>query len=108
MTVYVDELFTMTPRTQEAKRYGKKWCHLWADTRQELHDFADELFAPVPVKTIRRWFQKHPTLPHYDLTESKREKAIRMGAQVMTTQDRLRQARERLAAQTATDAHDDG
>lgn len=48
-------------------------CHLYADTNEELHEFA----ARLGMK--RAWFQKG-SLPHYDLVVSKREKAVRLGA----------------------------
>jgi len=53
---------------------GKKWCHLVADDIQELHDFA------VKLGLKREWFQNHRIQPHYDITVSKREKAIKLGA----------------------------
>ena len=67
MTVWVDPL----------KDWG--WnlgpsCHLLADTREELHQFA------ARIGMQRRWFQDHPRLWHYDLTASRRAEAIRLGA----------------------------
>jgi len=48
-------------------------CHLIADTLDELHRFA------VSIGLKREWFQNH-SIPHYDLTESKRVLAINGGA----------------------------
>ncbi len=53
---------------------NKLWCHLVADDIQELHDFAQN------IGLKREWFQNHRIQPHYDITASKRELAIRLGA----------------------------
>jgi hypothetical protein len=58
---------------------GKKWCHLVADDLQELHDFATKLGLK------REWFQSHRIQPHYDITEAKREQAIKLGAIAIET-----------------------
>lgn len=47
--------------------------HLEADTLEELHEFAGRLGLR------RSWFQDR-SIPHYDISKSMREKAIRMGA----------------------------
>lgn len=54
---------------------GKLWAHLFADSVEELHNFA----ARLGLK--RAWFQNHQKLPHYDVTQQKRERAIALGAQ---------------------------
>lgn len=55
---------------------GKKWCHLIADTEEELHAFA---IGKLGLK--RAWFQVKPEgIDHYDITESKRDVAIMHGA----------------------------
>lgn len=48
-------------------------CHLIADSLDELHAFA----ASVGMK--RAWFQPKSS-PHYDLTESRRKRAVQLGA----------------------------
>ncbi len=56
---------------------GKRWAHLTADSEEELHAFAERLGL------LRESFQTTPDKPwkdHYDVTESTRELAIRMGA----------------------------
>ena len=63
MSVYVDE-----PQTSN---HG--WCHLIADSLEELHAFA----AMLHLK--RAWFQPR-SWPHYDLTVAKRTSAVRKGA----------------------------
>lgn len=53
---------------------GKLWCHLVADTLEELHGFARQLGLK------RAWFQDRTRYPHYDVTVSVREKALAIGA----------------------------
>lgn len=67
--VYVDMLID----------YGWKLgpsCHLLADTLDELHTFAEK------IGMKRSWFQMGASgnVPHYDLTASKRKKAVSLGA----------------------------
>jgi len=71
MSVYVD---TMLPCIRNANWRYSQSCHLVADSFQELHAFARELGLR------RAWFQSKSGLPHYDLTASKRRRAIKLGA----------------------------
>jgi hypothetical protein len=71
MAVYVDPLFACVPN---ANWRWKQSCHMWADTEVELHEFA----AKVGLR--RAWYQGDKTLPHYDLTASRRVKAVALGA----------------------------
>ena len=69
--VYVDQLKACVP--------NKKWkykeaCHLFADDPHELHKFAKE------IGLSRSWFQDHPRLKHYDLTQGMRWRALKAGA----------------------------
>lgn len=47
--------------------------HMLADSVEELHEMA----AKVGLK--RKWFQNHG-MPHYDLCQQKRQKAVELGA----------------------------
>ena len=67
MSVYVDPLCNF------GWQYGPS-CHLWADSVEELHEFAGRLGMP------RAWFQAEAYLPHYDLTERRRLLAVMLGA----------------------------
>ena len=49
------------------------WCHLLADNINELHEFANKIGLQID------WFQAG-SCPHYDLTTSKRTRAIKKGA----------------------------
>lgn len=55
---------------------GMKMAHMIADSLDELHAMADA------IGMQRRWFQAAPpaSFPHYDVSQSKRELAIRLGA----------------------------
>lgn len=68
--IYVDEA--------EWPWRGKMWCHLMTDSEdfEELHEFAKKLGL------VRGYFQSPPKVstPHYDITASKRDKAIKLGA----------------------------
>src|SRR5579859_2896247 len=81
--IYVDDLFTMTPRTAQARSHGNRWCHLLTDSHdlEELHQFAEKLGLK------RAWFQSHKTLPHYDLVPSKRMLAIQHGAKAVSGEE---------------------
>ncbi|WP_296276992.1 DUF4031 domain-containing protein [Pseudomonas sp. UBA7530] len=84
MAVYVD--------SEEIPWRGKLWCHLVADTLDELHDFAARLGLR------RSWFQSR-NYPHYDVTISVRQRALSMGAidaDRETIVDRSRQMRLEL------------
>ena len=56
---------------------GRRWCHLLADTDEELHAFAEALGLK------RAWFQHRDEMPwkdHYDIPDELRAEAIRAGA----------------------------
>lgn len=66
MAVYVDN--------EQIPWKGKLWCHLVADTLDELHAFA------LQIGLKRAWFQEKASFPHYDVTTTVRLKAIQSGA----------------------------
>lgn len=68
MTVYVDD--AIHPWR------GRKWAHLFSEDLDALHAFA----ARLGLK--RAWFQQPPktSWPHYDVTDTKRLQALRLGA----------------------------
>ncbi|MGH8777577.1 DUF4031 domain-containing protein [Paraburkholderia sp.] len=77
---------------------GRRWCHLVADSLDELHRFA------MSLGLRRGWFQAHASLPHYDVTVEVRDIALSRGAQTAdrrTLVMRGRQLRVELQAQTA-------
>lgn len=72
-TVMVDRLMRC-PRN--AKWQHDKACHMFAadPDLEKLHAFASRLGLK------RSWFQDKSSMPHYDLTESKRRAAVAAGA----------------------------
>ena len=74
MATYVD---TVRSYPEAGLRFSE-FCHLLADTREELHEIAEQLGVP------RRFFQDHPWRWHYDLPEHLRTLAVQRGAQVVT------------------------
>jgi len=73
MTVYVDDLKDSNQLLNQGWKYPM-YCHLAADSIGELHEFARK----IGLKEY--WFQSASTIPHYDLTESKRKEAVKAGA----------------------------
>lgn len=70
MTIYVDSAIHRT-----GPRGRKRYCHMTADTVEELHAFARFL----GVK--RCWFETSRSgTKHYDIDEATREIALSMGA----------------------------
>jgi chromosome condensin MukBEF complex kleisin-like MukF subunit len=70
MACYVDSVRSYP----EAGLRFTEFCHLLADTREELHALADELGIP------RRFFQDHPWRWHYDVPRHLRDRAVELGA----------------------------
>ncbi|MEE4333712.1 hypothetical protein ALP63_200111 [Pseudomonas syringae pv. aceris] len=66
MTIYVDNV--------KIKWAGSEWCHLVADSLDELHSFASM------IGLRRNWFQSSASYPHYDIKVTVRTKAILLGA----------------------------
>lgn len=66
MAVYVDNVRVVWR--------GRLWCHLVADSIEELHEFARKLGMR------RAWFQHAASYPHYDITVEVRTRALGFGA----------------------------
>ncbi|MCW2658691.1 MAG: bcep22 domain protein [Jatrophihabitans sp.] len=74
MACYVD---TVRSYPNAGLRFTE-YCHLLADTRDELHAMADRVGLP------RRHFQDHLWRWHYDLPEHLRTFAVAAGAHEVT------------------------
>jgi hypothetical protein len=91
MTVYVDELREYDPAQIKpgARQHGKRWCHLFADTDEELIAFA------VRLGLQPNWAQSmgHPNqrFHHFDLVPSKRALAVKRGAVEIDARERARE-----------------
>lgn len=70
----------------KGSRKTKKFCHMFALTEKELHEFAQK------IGRKRAWFHRSEQgqIPHYDLDETARAKAIKMGAQIRATKECIR------------------
>lgn len=69
MTVYVDDMRAdYRPQHRPGRRYVMS--HMIADTEDELHAIAAQ------IGVARRWYQGD----HYDITQTKRRRAIELGA----------------------------
>jgi hypothetical protein len=99
MSVYVDQLFDCSPysiKERQARRVfgGKKACHMWADTPDELHAMARR------IGLKREWFQDRISLPHYDLTPSRRRLAMALGAVERSLMEHFKAKRQGEALKT--------
>lgn len=94
MACYVD---TLRSYPDAGLRYSR-FCHLLADTRDELHAMADALGVP------RRFFQDHPWRWHHDLPEHLRDQAVELGAVEVTMHEVGALLRRRRAAAQASAA----
>jgi len=71
MSVYVD---TLMDHGWVLRGRRVKSCHMIADTSEELHALAER------IGMRRSWFQAKSSVPHYDLTASRRRAAVSLGA----------------------------
>jgi hypothetical protein len=79
VTVYVDGLRIPA----RVGRIQANWSHLTADTTEELLAFADLLGLKAA------WLQNpgHVWKEHFDLTDTRRELALQLGAQPITMRE---------------------
>ena len=70
--VYVDGI-KIYSRIKTELKHGCRWCHMWADTPEELISFAQK------IGLNSSWLQEG-RLNHFDLVPSFRAKAIKNGA----------------------------
>jgi hypothetical protein len=97
VAVYVDEASAPARVANGRVVHDSRWSHLFADTQEELHQFAEKLGLR------RSYFQ--PGQPqgngspaphwHYDLTVGKRQQAIRLGARPVTSRESIEIIRAR-------------
>jgi len=92
--VYVDAVFVAVSKDPQAKRVGgrtgHRWCHMWSEDVNALHELAQK------IGMRREWFQDRRGFPHYDLVPSRRAAAIALGAVEKPLMDYLREKREKL------------
>lgn len=84
MTVYVDNANIKATVKHKGKNLTSVWCHLTADTTEELDAFA----VSIGLKT--QWRQATGTWKeHYDLTSTRKVKAIKAGAIEVTWREHV-------------------
>ena len=66
MAIYIDNV--------QIEWRGNKWCHMVADSIDELQFFAKK----IGLKS--EWFQTSGSYPHYDVTIETRIYALKLGA----------------------------
>jgi hypothetical protein len=91
MATYVD---TVRSYPGKGLRFTE-FCHLLADTREELQAMADALGIP------HRFFQDHPWRWHHDIPEHLRARAIELGAREVTMHEVGALLRSRRAGMSA-------
>ena len=95
MAVYVDALMPCVRSTWWRWPYA---CHLFADTRAELEEFARDMGLAA------EWLQNRPDFPHFDLTRGMRARAIRLGAFEATREQTAAVLRKNREAREAREA----
>lgn len=92
MAVWVDDMRIV--------KHQRLWCHLVADSWEEMH-----AFALLHLQLESRRFHRRAKLPHYDITVEERELALRLGAQAASQKDIVRTARQLLqSAKSSADS----
>ena len=75
MTVYVDDAY-ITARVRSGRlTHDSRWCHMTADTTEELVAFAVSLGLQAKYIQYRGTWKEH-----FDVTEPKRRLAVSKGA----------------------------
>jgi hypothetical protein len=71
--------------------HDSRWSHLFADTQEELHAFAEKLGLRRPYFQPGRPRGDGSPSPHwhYDLTAGKRQQAISLGARLVTSRESI-------------------
>ncbi|OZD48633.1 hypothetical protein CH252_19080 [Rhodococcus sp. 06-1477-1B] len=97
MTVYVDNFMVRADVPNGDRVVRGRWCHMTADTREELDAMADLI-------GLRRSWIQHPGTwkEHYDVTMTKRAAAVRAGAVEITLREAVALHKARRAALAGT------
>lgn len=98
MTVYVDDMFKKATVPNGNGSVTGEWCHMQADTREELDAMADRI-------GLRRSWIQHPdndVKRHYDVTRPMRARAVAAGAVEVGMLDLSRMRKKWRAERDAT------
>ncbi len=90
MTIYVDETRDYANVRGVMIHLGTRWCHMWSDKDdEELNTFARGIGMRL------KWLQDHAEhFHHYDLTPSRRARAVSAGAVEVKLKEWLRRQRD--------------
>lgn len=90
MTVYVDDAFIPAKVRSGSLTHNSRWCHLTADSSEELVAFAQDIgLHPKYIQYPGTWKE------HFDVTESRRKRAVAKGAVEVSWRERTMQLAER-------------
>ncbi len=67
---------------------NQMWCHMYSLNVWALHDFAKS------IGLKRSWFRAREEFPHYDLSPSKRAKAVKAGAIEVTCREMVKLSKD--------------
>lgn len=104
MSVYVDDMFRKATVPNGARSVTGEWCHMQADTREELDAMADKI-------GLRRSWIQYPdddVKRHYDVTRPRRAAAVAAGAIEMGMLDLARLRAKWRAERRARVANESG
>lgn len=94
MTVYVDDAFIPAKVHSGRLTHDSRWCHLTADSTEELVAFATGIGLQAKyIQYPGTWKE------HFDVTESKRRLAVAKGAVEVNYHDHVRKMGERRMAE---------
>lgn len=74
MSVYVDNMRMQASVPNGVHMVNGRWSHMFADSTQELDEFA------LKLDLNPSWKQNSRGFIHYDLVESRRKQAVLLGA----------------------------
>lgn len=97
MTVYVDDAYIQATVPNGRARHTSRWCHLTADTTEELVAFARRIgLRPTWIQYPGTWKE------HFDVSEPKRRAAVAAGAVEVSAREQTIRMRERWEARPVT------
>jgi hypothetical protein len=84
IAVYVDDAYIQATVKSGSLKHASKWCHMTADSTEELTAFAIKLGLQAKyIQFPGTWKE------HFDITEPKRKKAVSYGAIEVSFRDRV-------------------
>lgn len=97
MTVYVDNAYIPAKVRSGSLVHESRWCHMTADSTEELITFAVGLgLQPKYIQHRGTWKE------HFDVTESKRRLAVTKGAVEVSYRDHIMAMAQRRTTDSGT------